>query len=312
MMVSRTLSKYGRELLEAPLWFSEMLRFAVFRRQCQRDFALVAKVADELCLPTLQESASERRPADGQTLFILGGGSSVNDLTEENFMTIASGTSVGINFWPIHDFVPSILSSESDSALDGDPFLNERLRTHQILSRPPQVFSLRTNWPVRKESLQDFPEELNRRRYVYGRANIVTRKKQNLEADLMRILGAMIKEQLPPGILPDNGSSVVRMTLWGVMQGFSRIVWVGVDQDPGPYFWTDPRAGNVYKKAAKAVPRLSGAPHSTSSAKNRPFANDVFLPALCRAIAKMTGTTVFVGSQKSTLSEDVPVFDWAR
>lgn len=271
---------------------------------------LVRKVAQELDLPALDRKNSRLNTSDRQTLFILGGGASVNDLTEANFATIESGTSIGVNFWPIHDFVPSFLSSESDQSADADPYLNERLRTERMLSNPPSVLSLRTNWPVRETALQHFPEQMNRRRYIYGRANLITRKERNLAADLNLVLGALVKGQLPEGILPDNGSTVVRLMFWGVLQGFSEIVLVGVDQDSGHYFWTDPAARKTYAHAESVVPRTSGTPHSTSSAENRPFPNDIFLPALSRAIKTTTGVNVYAGSERSTLSSAIPVFDW--
>lgn len=304
------LATIARTILETPWGFFGRIRLLLFLRQCNRDLVLVKKVAEELELPVLVGEDSRLRPKDGQTLFILGGGKSVNDLTEADFATIESGTSIGINYWPIHDFVPSILASESDQSADADPYLNERLRTDRILSHPPTVLSLRTNWPVREAALQHFPKRLNRRRYIYGRANVITRKERNLGVDLNRILGALIKGRIPEGILPDNGSTVARMTFWGVLQGFSRIVWVGVDHDSGPYFWTDPAAGKKYERAAKVVPRSTGIPHSTSSAENRPFSNDIFLPALYRAIKNTTGVKVYVGSERSALSSLIPVFDW--
>jgi hypothetical protein len=297
-------------VLDLPWFFSNKFRTFLFLRQCEKDAMQSQKVASILRLPILDAATSQFKKRGNQSFFILAGGQSVNDLTEENFAQMRAGVSLGVNFWPIHDFVPSILSSESGHLEKAHPFLDERMRTKGMLTTPPSVFSLRTKWPVSADSLQNFPDELNRQRYVYGRANVVTRSERNLVSDLKKIVKAALDGQLPKGVLPDNGSSVVRMTFFALLQGFTQIVWVGVDQNSGPYFWTDPAATQDYERAAKLVPRSSGAPHSTSSAENRPFSNDIFLRALSSALKEQAQVNVYVGSSKSSLSDTIPVFNW--
>lgn len=301
--------KIRRNLLDLRGSIPAAVRLQIFRRQCKRDAELSAKVSRQLGLKNLDCSATPEG-AEGNTLFILAGGRTINDLSESDFATIRSNTSVGINFWPIHDFVPNILTSESDASEVANPFLDERLRRKEMVDQPPIVLSLRTNWPIPLNSLQVFPEELEKRRFVYGRANLVTKRTENLARDLSLTLRALMKGKIPPSVLPDNGSTVVRMSFWGALKGFSKIVWVGVDQDSGPYFWTDRPNNNHYRRAAEAVPRETGKPHSTSSSANRPFSNDVFLPALAKALRETTNTEVYVGSEKSLLSQNVPVYDW--
>lgn len=286
------------------------LRLQLFIRQCKRDATLVSRVSSELQLARMDRDSGFSPLAGNETLFILAGGASVNLLSDADWSEISEGVSIGINFWPIHDFVPDILTSESDASEEANAFLNERLKRGPMLERPPFVFSLRPRWPVKQKLLQDFPKPLEQRRFVYGRANLITREEANLIGDLQRIVRAIRSDQVPASILPDNGSTVARMTFWGLRQGFSKIVWVGVDQDSGPYFWTDPTVAERYAAAAYAVPRAEGSPHSTSSAENRPFSNDVFLPALHKAVEGVSGAKIFLGSPKSALSAHIPVHSW--
>jgi hypothetical protein len=41
------------------------------------------------------------------TMFILGGGESINDVTKQQWEHVAKHDSMGMNFWPVHRFVPS-------------------------------------------------------------------------------------------------------------------------------------------------------------------------------------------------------------
>ena len=304
------LGKLVRKILEGRSFLFSSLRLQLFIRECKRDAALVSKVSAELNLPRMDGNTAASLFARDKTLYILAGGASVNLLSDGEWAEISAGVSIGINFWPIHDFVPDILTSESARSEHANVFLDERLRRREMLEHPPLVFSLRPRWPVNQKTLQNFPEPLEQRRFVYGRANLITRTKENLVGDLRRVVRAIGGHQVPETILPDNGSTVARMTFWGLRQGFLKIVWVGVDQDSGPYFWTDPTVADRYAPAARAVPRTTGSPHSTSSASNRPFSNDVFLPALHQAFEDASDTRIFLGNTRSTLRGQVPLHTW--
>jgi len=282
----------------------------MFLNQSRRDEVFTRRGAGILGLPTWDPKALDGRVDTSQPLFVLAGGASVNELSEHHFKTIQAGVSAGINFWPIHNFVPDFLTSESSATQRANAFLNERLRRTQMLDNPPVILSLRPQFPHVVEQLQDFPAELNQRRYLYGRANLITRNQRLLEGDIRRILRVERGGDCPPSVLPDNGSSVVRLSFWAARMGFSKIVWVGVDQSSGPYFWTDPARSENYRTAAEMVPRESGSAHSTSSSETRPFSNDVFLRALQRAFRAEAGIEIFVSSRTSTLSDEIPIYGW--
>jgi hypothetical protein len=96
------------------------------------------------------------------------------------------------------------------------------------------------------------------------------------------------------------------------MQGFKQIVWVGVDQSSGPYFWTEDPIPEKYRDAAKMFPWESGRPHSTSRAESRPFPNDVYLISLARAVSLATESQIYVAHSDSELSDVVPLYPWVN
>jgi len=305
------LKRVAKRFLEGDsLVLPAVARQMLFVRQCRRDAKLTGRVATDLGLGLFEVSKSAVLPTSPSTLFILAGGASVNELSSENFNEIRKGVSVGINFWPVHDFVPDILTTETDNVTLASSFLNERLASPAVLQRPPTILVLRTSWPPKRDVLPTLPSEYQGRTWVYGRANLITRQEANLEGDLSRVLRLLKRKRLPDAILPDNGSSVVRLTFWAIAQQFKRIVWVGVDQDSGHYFWTEPPVPAKYENAAKVAPRVAGSPHSTSNSDHRPFSNDVFLRALAKSAETSTGSRICVGSKRSSLSDSLPVFEW--
>jgi hypothetical protein len=251
-----------------------------------------------------------------KTLFILAGGASVNQLTARNLEKMGKETSIGINFWPIHAFVPDAFSTETSSepgkASSSNLFLTRKINSARVKNKLPEILMLRPAWPPSKEMQYALSEEYHSRSWVYGRANVITKSPVNLATDLHRIVRMAIQRRLPSSVLPDNGSSVVRLTFWGLIQGYEEIVWVGVDQDSGPYFWTEEPVPANYELAARLFPRDRGQPHSTSSSENRPFSNDVFLRTLARCVGLVDGRTIYVAHNHSSLSDSIPVYHWGR
>ena len=314
------MTAWARSLMKSALennrfQVAAFARQQLFLRQCRRDAALTAKVARMLEIRPLDTSRPlPNKPDRSKTLFILAGGASVNQLTAHNLETMAQETSIGINFWPIHVFVPNALSTETDSepgeASASNLFLTKEVNSPRIKRKLPEILVLRPPWPPNKARLYSLSEEYDARSWLYGRANVITKSSVNLATDLHRIVKMAIHRRLPSSVLPDNGSSVVRLTFWGLIQGYDEIVWVGVDQDSGPYFWTEEPIPPNYELAARLFPRDRGQPHSTSSSENRPFSNDVFLRALANCVGLVPGRTIYVAHSHSSLSDSIPTYPW--
>ena len=178
------LKGFLRNLLEKPWRVSASLRYLLFLRQSRRDALLVQKVGATLGLAVL--SSHRRTPSHPRkdTLFILAGGSSVNELGAANWREVDRGLSIGINFWPIHPYVPDILTSETDSKTPSNTFLNTLLARPDIAEKSPAMLILRTLWPPVSHVLPVLPPPFAGKTWVYGRANLITRRLENLHGDL--------------------------------------------------------------------------------------------------------------------------------
>ena len=304
-----------RKLLELPdSRTAAEIRHYLLARQLRRDKEFTRKVASALGAGFLENTQQVfgKQPAD--TLFILAGGTSVNELTQQHLRHVGRHRSIGINFWPIHSFIPNGLATETDN-LAGPPsrsnvFISEKIREPPYRAHLESVITLRPPFPPNPNRLYDLPSKIRKNSFIYGRANLISRSEKNLKTDLARALKATVQSEGRLSVVPDNGSSVVRLTFLALAHGFKEIVWVGVDQDSKGYFWTSRPTTTEYQDAAALFPRKEGEAHSTSSAENRQFTNDFFLRSLSEAIAETTNSRIYVSSPNSSLSDAIPVYPW--
>ena len=248
------------------------------------------------------------------TFFILGSGSSINELSEEDFDHIKEGVSIGINVWAIHPFIPSAYAFETGKS-GGEPaedtlFITDLLERRSLAADNPKFLFLRPTLPSTTANLVKAPTEGNPEQYLYGRANLTTRLSANLPRDVERILNSMTTGRTRPNVLLDNGASVVRMLVLGFLQGFTKIVLTGVDLDNRPYFWLAPDYPHATEEILRLFSRPSTLAHSTNSTENRPFTTEKAIRAVAEILTKKYGVEVFVGSKESTLSAALPSYKW--
>lgn len=308
-----SLKPFAKRLLESERSkVASRGREILFMRQARGDSKFSEKVGNALKRQQMNVQSPDLLRKNGDTLFILAGGSSVNQISESQFKIIKSETSIGINLWPIHSFIPTALSTESGHVPGpSNQFISRRINQYSSEGgEMPQILILRPPWPPEQSWLYKTPVQHRSEEFIYGRVNLITRNEENLDADLLKVIEKTANHELPSNVLPDNGSSVVRLTFLAIARGYKNIVWVGVDQDDGPYFWTQSPIPEHYSEAAKLFPRTPGEPHSTSSAEKRPLPNDIFLRKLAQNIPLASKSRIFVANPGSNLTDELPIFDW--
>ena len=255
--------------------------------------------------------------SSGKVLFILGSGSSVNDLNATQFAHIGENQSIGINFWYFHDFVPNVFSFDAGRVDDGDyEDVEQTLATlGTLFDRKPIVYSrpkilyLR---PLNSDSkyLMPVPQALAGQRWVSARANLISKDPLNLESDLRLILKKIANRSIPTAVLPDNGSSVVRMIFLGLAQGVKDIVLTGVDLDDRPHFWYSERYVRQYEQYVALFPAPGDKPHGTTQATDRPLGNLEFLALLGKVMEEQGVGRLWLSSPGSRLSAFLPQYLW--
>lgn len=252
----------------------------------------------------------------GKALFILGSGSSVNDISASQFAHIAEQTSIGVNFWYFHDFVPNAFSFDGGKVDTNHEDLHGTLESMgRLLDRAPVVDALPNILylrPLNSDSkyLVPVPKALAGRQWVSARANFIAHDPATLELDLRKILKKIRNRSIPTPVLPDNGSSVVRMIFLGLAQGYKDIVLTGVDLDNRPHFWASPPYVRRYKEYVALFPVPSTEAHGTTHATDRALGNLEFLAALGKVMKEEGVGRLWLSSPDSRLSGFLPQYRW--
>ena len=313
-MGSRTPLSRFRPLLEST--HSERLRSRIMIYEAKREDLFTQRQGEIASVPLLSTDRLRRSlgPDSGaETFYIMGSGASIENLTDEHFVQIASQTSVGINSWGVHQFVPDIYSFESVPWVgDGQDFARAMslLNRHDICARKPEVIILRPKTAPEIENLKVLPDVLRDSVSFYGRVAPATRRYSNLLADVARYFDQVVPRF--PSVVLDSGASVVRMVVLGIILGFRRIVLAGVDLNGSPYFWEKRPEYLLSLAAASPINNQLTSTHETLSSVNRPFEVRKMLRALDCFFQAERGGQLLVASPDSALAEFLPVETWEK
>jgi hypothetical protein len=243
--------------------------------------------------------------------FVLGNGESVNYLDELQFQFIGRHFSVGLNAWPLHPFAPSAYAFELYEGLGREATEFEflvGLAHKKALMAGAEMLLLRPR-PSSFDRLNRLCASLQGLSFtMYGRANLANESLGRLDVDLKQSLAFLSSASARSGVVIDNGSSVVRMVSLALLQGFKRVVLVGVDLNDGGYFWYNEGFVQRHGDFRDAVRRQPGEGRDTLSTESRPFSAADFLYALNRVAQSEYGAEIYVASSSSTLSEGLETF----
>jgi hypothetical protein len=312
-MKSLPLAPLARRVYESPALAG--LREAHYERQVTSESQRTQSVVQELGFNLLTtEALALLQGREKKTLFILGSGASVNRLTKEHFDAVKRNSSIGMNSWVSHSFVPDAYSFEADNIL-APPSVEIKTMSaalsRRALSHPETLLLLfRPKRPDLLHRMVRVPESLKPRAFMYGRHNLLTRSNSALREDLGPLLARRYKNLDRSPVLIDNGASVVRMIEVGLFAGFREIVLLGIDLNSSPYFWEAPDASSNHRKMRGLYHRPENAEHDTLETFNRPYSNLLFIEELAGAAERHFGATVYIGTDGSSLSGKIRNYDW--
>lgn len=294
------------------------MRQTLWNQAARVDSLATSSAAERLGIPPLRASSSEVfQNGNREVLFILGSGSSIESMPSEHFRHISQHSSIGLNYWFLHDFVPSAFSFDAGRSSSITPAsrprkqdrLEDYLGRPEIMKKAPTLLYLRPRGLTREEMVA-VPKNFGGLKYIYGRANLLTTEPGRLDGDLSRIIKRIQTGKTPPSVLPDNGASVVRMIFLGLVQGFRNIVLAGVDLDERPHFYLSERYREKYGAILDLFPTSGGQVHGTATSIGRPFSGVQFISAMHRALEKNTETRLWLASPESRLSTAIPLYKW--
>lgn len=243
-----------------------------------------------------------KRRKRSDTLFILGSGGSINELSDETWKEIKSSDSLGFNFWLLHDHIPDFFMMEPPEYKENQDIMLEWVdkRKFQFVENDTAV--LLKDFESGRMSLGEFPEELKANSQtlykdsLYG--NSIESKRRSLR--YVRSLGLDRRN-----LLYFSRGSLFSTIYFGWKLGYRRIVLAGIDLYNSGYFYDS----DVYKNKQRPVSELKGDVHDTVNKSISNVAMDDLVIMLNEELLKPDGCELYVLNASSLLYPRIPLHE---
>jgi hypothetical protein len=271
------------------------------------------------------DNANLHEYKSSDTLFVLGSGSSINDITDEQWDHIGNHDSIGLNRWPVHDFVPTYHVFETrlepafaEFTAEYWQLLDSRRETYEQIP----VILKDVSTVYRQLEPTDLPSWLAGELIVstdssYG--SIVTPDSTIARnEDLLQHLyesGHFDPGTL--GVLYRKRGSISYLIHLGLCLGYERIVLCGVDMVDSAYFFDDdPR----YEQREVPIPRPPEAEHDNRNDDETHMTNDpevgqLTLEEVIYSIDELVlspeGVSLYVENDRSALHPRIPLYPYS-
>jgi hypothetical protein len=300
-------------LFGAPLLFMEVTR----------QKSTVRAVAGRFSLPILSAElfVSARLRKSSDTLFILGSGESILQLSEKHWAEVRDGVSVGVGAWTIHPFVPDFLALEhiNPNPEMGTSSSNETLVEQsyrqalegwhlrdEVRKVNPQILFFRPPATSRGNRLAPLGDYGLRNTWLYGRVGSASKTLDGLRTELHSYFKWASLSAIPDYLPFDTGATISRLISLGVRAGFKRIVLAGVDLRDSRYFW-DASPGFLAERGLDSFTTSETySAHSTEA--GRRFATSDVLETLQQFLTIRNQNILYSGHSSSWLSTRLPVY----
>lgn len=231
------------------------------------------------------------------TLFVLGSGASINQITEKQWGEIRSHDSIGFNFWLLHNFVPTYYVFEL-------PRDNEaRMVFYKILRYKTLDYK---NTPIiKKSSLERLDiKQLHHltisNLYLSNDIEIPGNKKLNLvleKYNRLVNLGYMLRKR----------ASLSYMIFFGLKAGYKNIVLCGIDLNNTNYFYDDKKYLDKININI-TLKRHKGNVHKTMDPSRSELTIGKVVLTMKEILFDRNDINLFIGSKLSVLYPSLPYY----
>ena len=243
------------------------------------------------------------------TLFVLGSGESILDFGDLEWSVISKCTSLGINLWVYHDFVPDIAviewyPNDEVSYLMADAF-NTRKYYYQNVNIIRKDIDSYTN-----VNEFDYIDQINNISLVNEIA-LSTTDIDLLNAEL-KVCGLIGLTSLKSGftVVPQARATIVFSIFMGVRLGFKNIVLCGVDLNGSKYFYHSDKWINTYNLIVPPIDNIHEDTHETMLTKNGISVVDV-IKVVENEINRYGDVNIYVSNPKSALADVLDVYEFS-
>ena len=237
------------------------------------------------------------------TIFILGSGTTINEISEAQWKHVAKHDSAAINWWPLHPFVPTYYYSEYPHKTEHFNYYKKMLSGNISANYLHTIFFLSLNRAARRGIHPRVTPEL----FPENPAICFYQYHQPLRFNDISDLDSSSFERT----VFYRGSLTAVLDLMNRI-GYEKIVLLGVDLKKHIYFYDN------YPEIRKMLDAGCGRPlkerennkHVTTFCEPRKIAIQDYLYLLNDLYYKPNNTKLFCGSPKSLLAEKLPLYQF--
>jgi hypothetical protein len=242
-----------------------------------------------------------------KVFFILGGGSSINLITKEKWDFIAKNTSLGINYWFVHDFEPDFLMIEGFRK----KYVNSALYNWTVCELTGYIKKSRSVLLLKDAYHSYFPwidiaKICPEKTFLISYFDVpgASNSERDMSIKMTRAVGG--HKVIP---IFSRASVTLAMSI-GLLLGYKKIVLCGIDLNDTKYFWESP---DFNKSSNKTMPpetgQKSSGTHSTVDQAVNEITVDRSILMMTDQFFKPLGVEVYVASETSLLFPKLPKFE---
>lgn len=246
------------------------------------------------------------------TIVLLGSGSSINEITDEQWELIEQSDSLGFNYWPIHEHDPTYYVFE----LPRDE-RDHREKMYQLLEyraddyagKPIILKDLRRTSD--ELDLDRIPEELAENMYASGKVSIPWNPEDPSSFDrslsYLDRLGYFDERDRVEVNFQKRGSLTYHVLL-ATMLGYDNIVLLGVDLVDYKYFYIERQ--DHYRERGAPIPTLDHleGQHGTMDEEMGRLPIDSVLYSIRDVVLEPRDVQMYIGTKRSALYPELPYY----
>jgi len=245
------------------------------------------------------EILKENKKSD--TLFILGSGASINNISDEMWKHIKQNDSFGFNFWLLHEHIPNYYMFEPPIKKNQELMFNLiKNRANDYLKN--NTFFIMKDVKTLKIKCDKIPKNI--------RKNFMAAPKDNFYGNSRASFIKSITLAKKFGFIYDNvlysrRASLFSAIFFGWRMGYKNIILTGVDLNNTDYFYDDSK---IYDQNFVPENPKRGKIHSTVKEINTDFSINELIYMIKEGLLDKDNVKLFVLNPKSLLAQKLPTY----